>query len=101
MTNHLIALLLVFAAQAASSALSTATIHAAVGNSAMRLVLTASVSDAVKLSVLSGVVALAVSGNWMGIAAAVAGGALGNYLAHKTRLSPTPSTPNNGTSHGN
>lgn len=84
MTN-LTSLLLIFVAQAASSALSTATLHAAVGNSSVRYVLTASVSDAVKLGVLSGVVALAVSGNWMGIAAAVAGGAVGNFIAHKAR----------------
>lgn len=83
--THITNLLLIFFAQAASSALSTATIHAAVGKSSLRLVLTASVSDAVKLGVLSGVVALAVSGNWLGIASAVAGGALGNFIAHKAR----------------
>jgi len=100
MTHNLTVLLLIGAVQAASSALSTATIRAAMGESSSRYALTGSISDAVKLGVISGVSALAVSGNFLGIAAAVAGGAIGNYLAHKTRSSTPPSTPNNGTSHG-
>lgn len=95
-----VTLLLIFAAQATGSFFATRVFHAALADSATRFVMTAAVADTVKLSVLSGVAALAVSGNWMGIAAAVAGGALGNYLAHKTRSSAPPSTPNNGTSHG-
>jgi hypothetical protein len=79
------ALLILLGAQAVSSYLSTATLHAAIGNSAVRFVATAALSDAVKLTVYTSVAVLAVRGSWWGIAAAVAGGAIGNAVAHLTR----------------
>lgn len=85
MSQNLITLLLIFAAQAAGSFFTTRVFHAALGDSAARFVMTAALADTVKLGVLSGVATLAVSGNWMGVAAAVAGGALGNLVAHKLR----------------
>jgi hypothetical protein len=80
-----IELLILLAAQAVSSYLSTATLHAAIGNSALRFVVTAAVSDSVKLAVYTSVAVLAVRGSWLGIAAAVAGGVIGNAIAHTTR----------------
>ena len=75
-------LLILLLAQAASSYLSTATLHAAIGTSATRFVTTAAVSDAVKLAVYTSVAVLAVRGSWWGIVAAVVGGAFGNAAAH-------------------
>lgn len=77
-------LLILLAAQAISSYLSTATLHAAIGNSATRFVATAALSDTVKLTVYTSVAMLAVRGSWWGIGAAVAGGAIGNAVAHMT-----------------
>ena len=82
MTPQLLAL---FAAQAISSYLSTATLHAAIGASTTRFVATAALSDSVKLAVYTSVAVLAVRGSWLGIVAAVVGGAAGNLLAHRTR----------------
>lgn len=78
-------LLILLAAQALSSYLSTATLHAAIGPSVSRFVTTAAISDTVKLAVYTSVAVLAVRGSWWGIVAAVAGGAIGNAVAHKTR----------------
>lgn len=80
-----IELLILLAAQAVSSYLSTATLHAAIGPSAGRFVVTAAISDTVKLSVYASVAVLAVRGSWWGIAAAVVGGAIGNAIAHSVR----------------
>lgn len=57
-------LLVLLAAQAMSSYLSTATLHAAIGNSAARFVTTAALSDTVKLTVYTSVAVLAVQGSW-------------------------------------
>jgi len=78
-------LLILLAAQAISSYLSTVTLHAAIGSSARRFVATAALSDTVKLTVYTSVAVLAVRGSWWGIGAAVAGGAIGNAVAHLTR----------------
>ena len=83
-------LLVLLAAQAVSSYLSTVTLHAAVANSAVRFVATAALSDTVKLTVYSSVAVLAVRGSWWGIAAAVAGAAVGNAVAHRTRKAAEP-----------
>lgn len=81
-------LLALLVAQAVSSYLSTATLHAAIGNSARRFVATAALSDTVKLSVYTSVAVMAVRGSWLGIAAAVVGGVIGNAIAHRTRRAP-------------
>lgn len=78
-------LLLIFVAQLSSSLLSTLTLYAAIGASGPRYVATAAVSDAVKLGVIAGVSVQAVAGNWYGIAAAVAGGCVGNAIAYAAR----------------
>lgn len=75
-------LLVICLAQAISSLLSTATLYAAIGDSKWRFVATAAVSDTVKLTVYAAVAVEAVRGNWMGVAAAVIGGAIGNAVAH-------------------
>ena len=72
-------------AQAVSSLLSTATLYAAIGDSKWKFVTTAAISDTVKLTVYAAVAVEAVRGNWMGIAAAVIGGAIGNAVAHYIR----------------
>lgn len=77
-------LLALMAAQALSSYLSTATLHAAIGKSAARFVATAALSDIVKLTVYTSVAVMAVRGSWWGIIAAVAGGVVGNSIAHVT-----------------
>ena len=76
-------LLLLMVAQAISSYLSTATLHAALRASAARFVCVAAVSDAVKLTVYASVAVMAVRGSLWGVAAAVAGGAIGNFVAHR------------------
>lgn len=78
----MIELVAVAAAQALSSYLSTATLHAAIGRSAVRFVATAAVSDTVKLTIYASVAVMAVRGQWTGIAAAVMGGVVGNAVAH-------------------
>lgn len=75
-------LVLLLAAQALSSFLSTATLHAAIGKSWIRFVTTAAISDTVKLTVYASVAVMAFRGSWYGIIAAVLGGAMGNALAH-------------------
>lgn len=76
-----IELVILLVAQAVSSYLSTATLHAAIANSTTRYVATAAISDAVKLTVYTSVAVLAVKGSWLGIVAAVAGGVVGNAVA--------------------
>lgn len=78
-------ILALIAAQAVSSFLSTATLHAAIGNSLTRFVATAAISDAVKLSIYVCAALMASKGSWHGVAAAVAGGVIGNALAHHVR----------------
>lgn len=80
-------LLILLGAQAVSSYLSTATLHAAIGKSTPRFIATAAVSDTVKLSVYTSVAVLAFRGSLLGIAAAVVGGVIGNAVAHMTRRS--------------
>ena len=70
-------------AQAVSSYLSTATLHAAIGKSGPRFVITAAISDTVKLTIYASVAVMAVRGSWCGIAAVVAGGAIGNTIAYR------------------
>ena len=70
------------AAQALSSYLGTRKTFSLMAASTTGYVASAALSDAVKLTVVSGVAATVVQGTWIGIAAAVLGGALGNALAH-------------------
>jgi hypothetical protein len=77
-----IILLAIFTAQLVSSLLSTLTIYGAVGRSAIKFISIAAISDTVKLSVIAGVTIQALHGNWVSIAAAVLGGAVGNTIAY-------------------
>lgn len=81
----MIELFIVTISQMISSALSTATIHAAVSNSTIRFVCIAAISDAVKLTVIASVTIIAINGSFYGILAAVCGGAMGNLIAFKMR----------------
>lgn len=74
--------LALLASQALSSYLGTRKTFSLIGSSTSGYVASAALSDAVKLTVVSGVAATVVSGMWTGIAAAVVGGMLGNALAH-------------------
>ncbi len=74
--------LALIAAQALSSYLGTRKTFSLMRDSTSSYVASAVFSDAVKLTVVSGVAATVVQGSWTGIAAAVVGGALGNAIAH-------------------
>jgi hypothetical protein len=78
-------LIVLVAAQAVSSFLSTATLHAAIGRSTWRFVTVAALSDAVKLTIYASVAVLAMKGTWLGIVAAVVGGVIGNTAASMNR----------------
>jgi len=74
--------LALLASQALSSYLGTRKTFSLMGGSTAGYVTSAAFSDAVKLTVVSGVAATVVQGTWTGIAAAVVGGAVGNAIAH-------------------
>jgi len=74
--------LALLASQALSSYLGTRKTFSLIGASTGGYVASAALSDAVKLTVVSGVAATVVAGAWTGVAAAVAGGMVGNALAH-------------------
>jgi len=74
-------------AQAVSSYLSNATLHAAIDKHTFKFIVTASISDAFKLTIYASVAIVAVRGSWLGVVVvAVLGGAVGNYLAHRKRF---------------
>jgi hypothetical protein len=74
--------LALLASQALSSYLGTRKTFSLMSDSTRGYVASAAFSDAVKLTVVSGVAATVVQGTWTGIVAAVAGGAIGNATAH-------------------
>jgi orotate phosphoribosyltransferase-like protein len=74
--------LALLASQALSSYLGTRKTFSLIGSSASGYVASAALSDAMKLTVVSGVAATVIGGTWTGIAVAVLGGMLGNALAH-------------------
>ncbi len=75
----------VAAAQALSSYLSVTKLHAALAQSTIKFVLWAGLSDVLRLSTYSSVAVLAVYGHWTSVLVAVAGGCVGNTVAHITR----------------
>jgi len=87
--------LALLASQALSSYLGTRKTFSLMSDSTAGYVSAAAFSDAVKLTVVSGVAATVVQGNWTGIVAAVLGGAVGNAIAHSrsTRNPTTGSEP--------
>lgn len=68
--------------QALSSYLGTRKTFSLMASSTSGYVASAALSDAVKLTVVSGVAATVVAGSWTGIVAAVLGGTIGNSIAH-------------------
>lgn len=75
----------VAAAQALSSYLSVTKLHAALATSTTRFVFWAALSDTLRLSTYSSVAVLAVYGHWFSVLVAVAGGVIGNAIAHRQR----------------
>lgn len=74
--------LLLCLSQALSSYLGTRKTFSLISGSTLGYVTSAVFSDAVKLTVVSGVAATVGQGSWTGVVSAVLGGALGNALAH-------------------